>query len=110
MAKSRQEGCAERASGPVKPDQSVRAQRLQQERPDFVSLLQPARSALLADPHQSHTPHQAPDSLPAYNMAFVLQMPRHLPDVEARRLRERLVDPASQVKVNLALAFWRLAK
>ena len=64
-----------------------------------VGLMPLRRSAgvgLLVDRHQPHEAHQPPDALFVHGMAFVLQVPRHLPDPIERGLEELLVDHPHQ--------------
>ena len=71
-----------------------------------MPLCRPARVGLLVNRHQSHEAHQSADALLIHQLAFVTQMPCHLPDTEERRFQELLVDLPHQIKVLFGLALW----
>lgn len=79
-------------------------QPAQQIRVGLVALRGLAGVRLLVDRHQTHEPHQSPDALVVHNMAFVLQVPRHLLHAVKRRLEELLVDYHHEVEVHGRLA------
>ena len=64
----------------------------------------------LVDRHQSHKAHQPPDALFVHGMAFILQMPRHLPHAVERGVQKLLVDQKHEVEVKGSFALWRVIK
>ena len=62
----------------------------------------PAGAGLPVDRHQSHQAHQPPNALRIHGMAFVSQVPRHLPHTVKWRVQKLLADQQHQLKVNRA--------
>ena len=80
----------------------IHAETAQQIRVNLVALRRLAGIWFLIDRHQAHQPHKAADALFIHEMAFVAQMPGHLPHPIERCLQELLVDQAHQIEVHLA--------
>ena len=55
-------------------------------------------------PTNAHETHQLPDALLVHGMAFVPQVPGHLPNTGERRVEELLVDFEHQAEVGIRFA------
>lgn len=53
---------------------------------------------------RAHEPHQALDTPLMHGMGFAPHMPRHLPGLMERRLREQPVDQRHELEVHRRLA------
>ena len=72
----------------------------------LVPLRRLAGVRLLVDRHQTHEPHQPPDTLHVDCVALVLQVPGHLLDAVERGFQELPVDQPHERQVHLGLALW----
>ena len=64
----------------------------------------PAGVGLLVDRHEARQPHEPTYAFLIHQMAFVAQMPGHLPDPEEWRFQELLIDLAHEDQVQRRLA------
>ena len=65
----------------------------------LTSLVRLVRIGLLVDRHQAHEPHQTAYTLLVELMAFVFQVPCHLPHPVKRRVRKLLINEPHQLQI-----------
>mmetsp|Transcript_6898 Transcript_6898/g.10928 ORF Transcript_6898/g.10928 Transcript_6898/m.10928 type:complete len:207 (+) Transcript_6898:2399-3019(+) len=74
----------------------------------LVPLRRLAHVGLLVDRHEAHQPHQASDTLVIHQIAFIAQVPGHLPNAKERFLKELLITLALERQVHRRLALGRV--